>query len=55
MLETFPDFRQNPYYNQTVNEYEQNLINIHLKSTCMFLVVYKLKMLSKRIRGNKRK
>ncbi len=54
MLETFPDFRKNPYYNQTVNEYEQKLINIHLKSTFAFLVVYRLKMLSKKIKGIKK-
>jgi glycosyltransferase EpsH len=54
MLETFPDFRQNSYYNQTVNEYEQKLINIHLKSTFAFLVIYRLKMLSKKIKGIKK-
>lgn len=55
MLETFPDFRQNVYYNQTVNEYEQKLINLHLKSTFRFMIVYKLKMLSKKLKGNKEK
>ena len=54
MLETFPDFRQNPYYNQAVNEYEQKLINIHLKSTLAFLVIYRLKMLSKKIKEMKK-
>lgn len=54
MLETFPDFRQNPYYNQAVNEYEQKLINIHLKSTFAFLVIYRLKMLSKKIKEIKK-
>ena len=50
MVATFPEFRQNPYYNQTVNDYEQKLINLQLKSTLAFMIVYKLKMLSKKIR-----
>ena len=54
MLETFPDFRQNPYYNQMVNDYEQKLINLQLKSTIAFLVIYKLKMISKKIKDRKR-
>jgi len=51
MVETFPDFRQNPYYNQNVNDYEQQLINLHLKSTFAFMIIYKLKMISKKIRN----
>lgn len=54
MLETFPAFRQNPYYNQMVNDYEQKLINLQLKSTIAFLVIYKLKMISKKIKDRKR-
>lgn len=50
MVSTFPDFRQNPYYLQNVNDYEQNLINIQLKSTAAFLFIYKLKQISKKIR-----
>ena len=53
MVETFPDFRQNSYYNENVNDYEQKLINLHLKSTFWFLVIYKLKMISKKIRRKK--
>lgn len=55
MEEAFPDFRQNPYYNQNVNEYEQKLINLHLKSTFVFMIIYKLKMISKKIRGRNKK
>lgn len=55
MLSTFPDFRDNTYYKQTVNEYEQKLINLHLKSTCMFLFIYKLKMISKKMKDSIRK
>lgn len=51
MKGTFPNFRQNPYYNQYVNNYEQKLINIHMKSTFAFMIIYKLKMLSKRIKN----
>lgn len=53
MVEAFPDFRQNPYYNEIVNDYEQKLINLHLKSTFRFMIIYKLKMISKKIRGRK--
>ncbi len=53
MLEAFPDFRQNHYYNEIVNDYEQKLINLHLKSTFRFMMIYKLKMISKKIRGRK--
>jgi len=53
MVATFPDFRQNVYYNQAVNDYEQKLINLHLKSTLAFLIIYELKMLSKKIRSKK--
>lgn len=55
MVETFPDFRQNPYYNRHVNDYEQKLINLQLKSTFAFMIIYKLKMISKKIRGRKAK
>lgn len=55
MVETFPDFRQNSYYNQNVNNYEQKLINLHLKSTIVFMIFFKLKMLSRKIRSKKAK
>ena len=53
MVETFPDFRENPYYNQNVDDYEQKLINLHLKSTIAFMVIYKLKMLYRKIKSKK--
>ncbi len=53
MVKTFPDFRQNTYYNQIVNDYEQKLINLHLKSTLAFMIIYRLKMISKKIRRKK--
>ncbi len=55
MMATFPDFRQNSYYNQNVSDYEQNLINLHLKSTIMFMIIYKLKTISKKIKSMKTK
>ena len=54
MIETFPDFRQNAYYNEIVNDYEQKLINLHLKSTFAFVVIYKLKMISKKLKDRKK-
>lgn len=55
MVATFPDFRQNAYYNKQVNDYEQKLINLHLKSTLAFMIVFKLKMISRKIRNRKSK
>lgn len=54
MVETFPDFRKNPYYNEAVNDYEQKLVNLHLKSTFAFLIIFKLKMISRWIRKKNR-
>lgn len=55
MVATFPEFRQNPYYQQNVNEYERKLIDLHLKSTIAFVIVYKLKLLSRKIRHRRGK
>lgn len=53
MRETFPDFRSNAYYNRDVNDYEQKLINLHMKSDAAFMAVYRLKQLSKRLKDKK--
>lgn len=53
MVSTFPDFRQNAYYLQSVNDYEQKMINLHLKSTAAFMFIYRLKQISGRIRRKK--
>lgn len=53
MLTTFPNFRQNAYYNQSISEYEQKLINLHLKSTIIFMFVYGLKMISRKFKNRK--
>ncbi len=55
MVSTFPDFRRNAYYLQEVNDYEQKLINLHLKSTAAFMFIYKLKQISRKIRRKKAK
>ena len=46
---------QSSYYVQNVNDYEKKLINLHLKSAVAFMFTYKLKQISKRIRGKKAK
>lgn len=55
MVSTFPDFRQNSYYIQSVNDYEQKLINLQLKSTVAFMIIYRVKQISRKIRGKKAK
>lgn len=55
MVSTFPDFRQNVYYLQNVNDYERKLIDLQLKSTAAFVFIYKLKQISKNIRRKKAK
>lgn len=55
MVSTFPDFRKNPYFIQNVNDYEQKLINLHLKSTVAFILMYRLKKALGRIRRKKEK
>lgn len=55
MMATFPNFRQNSYYKENVNEYEQKMINLQLRSTLMFMVNYKLKMIYRKIKSKKDK
>ncbi len=50
MISTFPNFRQNTYYIQNTNDYERKLINLQLKSTSAFMLVYKLKLLSRKLK-----
>ncbi len=42
MKETFPQFRENPYYRERVHEEERKLIRMHMKSTLYFMLYYKL-------------
>lgn len=55
MVSTFPDFRQNSYFIQNINDYERKLIDIHLKSSVTFIFIYRLKQISGKIRGKKAK
>ncbi len=51
MTEYFPDFRENPYYLKEVNKYERDLIDLQIKDTKKFFFIYKLKQISKKLRG----
>ena len=42
MRETFPHFRDNPYYMERVHEEERKLIDMHMKSSLFFMLYYKL-------------
>ena len=42
MKRTFPDFRNNKYYQERVHEEERKLIDMHMKSTLYFMVYYKV-------------
>lgn len=42
MRETFPDFMENPYYQERVHAEERKLIRMHMKSTLYFMMYYKL-------------
>lgn len=42
MKETFPDFAQNPYYQERTNAEEKKLIAMQQKSTLFFMLYYKL-------------
>lgn len=53
MVATFPDFRQNKYYKQDVSAYEQEMIDLHLKSTIAFMFIFKLKMIARKIKGKR--
>ncbi len=53
MVSTFPDFRQNPYYMKNTDEYEKKLINLHLRSTIAFMVIFKLKQIYRKLKGKK--
>lgn len=42
MKETFPDFMENPYYQERVHAEERKLIKMHMKSTLYFMLYYKV-------------
>lgn len=41
MKEEFPDFRQNPYFMQAYDEEQKRLINLHMRSSLLFLLYYR--------------
>ena len=51
ILAVFPDFRENPYFQKEVNDYERKLIDLQLKSTRLFFFVYGLKMIARKLRS----
>lgn len=42
MKKTFPDFMNNPYYQERVNEEEKKLVRMQMDSTLFFILYYKL-------------
>lgn len=42
MRETFPRFRENPYYEERVHAEERKLIDMHMKSALFFMLYYRL-------------
>ncbi len=42
MKRTFPEFENNPYYMERTHEEEKKLIGMQLRSTCFFMLYYKL-------------
>lgn len=57
MKKTFPDFESNSYYMERTHEEEKKLIRMQLRSTCFFMLYYKLlwtyRRWRKRINGNR--
>jgi glycosyltransferase EpsH len=54
LLETFPDFRNNPYYLQDTDEEERSMTDLQLRSTGLFLLRYKILRIYRRLRYGKR-
>ena len=52
IMETFPNFRENPYFQNEVDAYERKLIDLHLKSVLLFVIVFELKMISRKLRAS---
>ena len=54
LMEYTPNFEQNAYYKQFMDEENQKLIKMHSKNTFVFLIYYKLLFLYRKIRYGKR-
>ncbi len=50
MLEAFPNFQQNPYYQQNTNEEEKRMIALQMQSDFKFFYYYGLKIVVRKIR-----
>lgn len=50
MKETFPDFMENPYYQERVHQEERKLIKMQIKSTLYFMIYYKVLWLYRNFR-----
>lgn len=50
MKETFPDFMENPYYQERVHQEERKLIKMQVKSTLYFMIYYKVLWLYRNFR-----
>ncbi len=51
--ERFPDFQENPYYKEHTGQEEQRLIAMQGRSDLRFFVYYRLKLLARRLRGQR--
>ena len=51
IMETFPNFRENPYFQKEIDAYERKLIDLHLKSVFWFVIVYELKMIARKFKA----
>ena len=50
MLDAFPDFQQNPYYQQFTNAEEKEMIALQMKSDKKFFRYYRLKVWVRKMR-----
>ncbi len=50
MIEAFPDFQSNPYYQQYINEEEKRMIALQMQSDEKFFCYYGLKVLVRKVR-----
>ena len=53
LKDTFPDFRDNPYYLPDTNEEERSLTDLQLRSTRLFMLRYYLVRAYRRLRWGK--
>ena len=54
MRQTFPDFQENPYYQERTNEEEKRLIRLQMQNPRMFYIYYRALWAYRRLRYGKR-